>query len=443
MTTAKHTDSQAYIPPVLETLVTEASRCVACGLCLPHCPTYHLTGSEADSPRGRIAMINGVATGRIPANARFIEHIDRCLTCRACEAVCPNHVAYGQLVDNARAMIAMMPATSGNPADKIQATVRKSWLRIFLEREFILKPWRFDTLRPLLHFYQHSGLQQWVRKRGLLARSPLARLEMQIPPRINARLPVRAASPRTIYPATGSTLRGEVGLFLGCVARLADTETTDSAILVLNRLGYTVHIPPDQTCCGALHNHSGDKSSATRLAQQNIAAFPHPGLQAIISTASGCGAQLAEYPLFPGPENKLFATKATDILAFLAQTGGWEELDIKPLPHTVAVHEPCTLRNVLRGAAHAYTVLSHIPDVRLEPLAGNARCCGAAGTYFLDQPEMSADLLNDKIASAGKSNARYLATANIGCALHIASGLNAVQSGMEVLHPVTLIARQL
>lgn len=389
-------------------------------------------------------MINGVAAGRIPANARFIEHIDRCLTCRACEAVCPNHVAYGKLVDDARAMITTMPVASAGTAGKTHHVVRKSGLRIFLEREFILKPWRFDTLRPLLHFYQRSGLQKWVRKSGLLARSPLARLEMQIPSRNDARLPASTTTTwQAIYPATGSTLRGEVGLFLGCVARLADTETTHAAIRVLNRLGYTVHIPPDQTCCGALHSHSGDRLSATRLAQQNIAAFHHSGLQAIISTASGCGAQLAEYPSSPDPENKSFAAKAIDILAFLAQTDGWEKLDIKPFPHTVAVHEPCTLRNVLRGAAHSYTVLSHIPDIRLEPLAGNARCCGAAGTYFLDQPEMSAALLSDKIASAGKSDARYLATANIGCSLHIASGLNAIQSGMEVLHPVTLIARQL
>lgn len=391
-------------------------------------------------------MINGVATGHLPVNARFIEHIDRCLTCRACEAVCPNHIAYGQLIDDARAMIATLPPTSAGTLGATKTGVRKSWLRIFLERELILKPWRFDRLHPLLRFYQRSGLQQWVRRNGVLSQSPLARLERQIPSRNDASLTEKTGATsgwRTLYPATG-TLHGEVGLFLGCIARLADTETIHATIRVLNRLGYTVHIPPAQTCCGALHRHSGDIPSATQLAQQNIAAFTHPGLQAIITTASGCGAQLAEYHLFPALEAALFAAKVTDIHAFLATASGWEELDIRPLPHTIVVHEPCTLRNVLRGTAHVYTILGRIPEARLEPLAGNTRCCGAAGTYFLDQPDMSAALLHDKMTSASRSsNARYLATANIGCSLHIGSGLRAVQPGMEVLHPVTLLARQL
>jgi len=414
-------------------LLAEANHCVACGLCLPHCPTYRITLSEADSPRGRIALISGVASGRIPMNARFALHMDRCLTCRACEAVCPNHVAYGRLVDSARAT--MTQSSSARPGQ--DTGMQKSALRALAEKEFIAKPARFDTLRPLLRFYQTSGLQAWVRKSGLLGKTKFAVLEAQLPLIDTPCLAPNktAASWQTIYPTNGNA-RGEVGLFLGCVARLADVTTLNAAIFVLNRLGYTVHVPPAQTCCGALHRHGGDLHTATRLAQANMAAFAGLNLHTIISTASGCGVQLAEAPFD-------FSAKVVDISAFLQQTEGWNDVKISPLPHKIAVHEPCSLRNVLRGAAHPYALLARIPGACIAPLAGNDQCCGAAGTYFLDQPEMAKALLDDKMMAVNESGGHYLATANIGCALHLASALRQAGSKIEVLHPVTLLARQM
>ena len=448
----------ADLPPDFSagSLLAEANRCVACGLCLPHCPTYRKTLSEADSPRGRIALMSGVASGRIPMNERFALHIDRCLTCRTCEAVCPNHVAYGQLVGGARAMLAA-------------GASRKHWLRGLMEREFIAKPARFDKLRPLLRFYQQSGLQGLLRKSGLLGKTGLAALEAQLPaiplslalsPRGEGTLtPSPAGRERVgerghwqaLYPATGKP-RGEVGLFLGCIARLADAATLNAAIFVLNRLGYTVHLPPAQTCCGALHQHGGDTQTAALLAQQNLTAFDGLKLQAIISTASGCGAQLAEYPTYRAQEMPAkqaasgFSAKVMDISAFLATAEGWDDVNIAPLSnqgaHKIAVHEPCSLRNVLRGAAHPYALLARIPDAQIVALAGNDQCCGAAGTYFLDQPEMAKALLDDKMVALNHSGARYLVSSNVGCALHLASGLRQAGLAIEVLHPVTLLARQ-
>ena len=452
------------LPPdfSLDSLIAEANRCVACGLCLPHCPTYRVTQSEADSPRGRIALMSGVAGGRIPMNERFALHIDRCLTCRACESVCPNHVRFGQLIDGTRAMMASSSIPLGGST---QAS--KSWFRRWVEREIIGKPARIDALRPLLRFYQRSGMQKLLRKSGLLGKTKLILLETQLP-RIDKpySLPGRpnfAGSWQAVYPTTGQP-RGEVGLFLGCVARLTDTATLNATIVVLNQLGYTVHVPPAQTCCGALHQHSGDKQTAAQLAHRNISAFDGLNLEAIISTASGCGVQLTEYSTLPpsprskesapelevgnasgggAPASKRFSAKVMDISAFLAVAEGWDEIKLAPLTYKISVHEPCSLRNVLRGSASSYALLARIPGAQIAPLTGNDQCCGAAGTYFLDQPEMAKVLLHDKITAISASGARYLATSNVGCAMHIASALREAGSEIEVLHPVTLIARQM
>lgn len=428
----------------------EASQCVACGLCVPHCPSYRVTLSEADSPRGRIALMSGVAAGRIPMNARFALHMDRCLTCRACEAVCPNHVRFGELIDDAREMISSLPLEFGgnNPGARVSS------FRKWVERELIAKPSRIDALRPLLRFYQRSGLQKWVRKSGLLGKTKLALLEAQIPFIDQPRL----SSWSVVYPAVGKP-RGEVGLFLGCVARVADATTLDAALFVLNQLGYVVHVPTGQTCCGALHQHRGDMDAAAQLERQNVEAFAGLDLGAIITTASGCGAQLSEYSSFSGSQRTTRAPavssqaggetirrsppKVLDISEFLAEAEGWEDARFQPLPHKILVHEPCTLRNVLRASTYAYKLLERIPQAQVVPLAGNDQCCGAAGTYFLDQPEISAALLEDKVTALKAGQACYLATSNVGCALHIAAGLRRPGLGIEVIHPVTLIARQM
>jgi glycolate oxidase iron-sulfur subunit len=327
-----------------------------------------------------------------------------------------------------------------------------------VERELIAQPSRIDALRPLLRFYQRSGLQKWVRKSDLLGKTKLALLEAQVPFIDQP----GSSSWSVVYPAAGKP-RGEVGLFLGCVARVADATTLDATLFVLNQLGYTVHVPSAQTCCGALHQHRGDVDAADQLEHQNVQAFAglDAGLDlgAIITTASGCGAQLSEYSSFPdwqrttrapavGPQTGSETTRRSppkflDISEFLAGTEGWEDVRLQPLPYKILVHEPCTLRNVLRASAYAYKLLERIPQAQVAPLAGNDRCCGAAGTYFLDQSEISAALLEDKVTALKAEHARYLATSNVGCALHIAAGLRQAGLGIEVIHPVTLIARQM
>jgi glycolate oxidase iron-sulfur subunit len=394
-------------------------------------------------------------------NTRFTAHIDSCLTCRSCEAVCPNKVSFGQLIDGTRAMMESFPVDSA----ELRPARKKSRFRRWMERELIAQPSRIDELRSLARFYQKSGLQKWLRQSGLLGKAQLALLEAQLP---DIGIPAGGGrSWRAVYPSEGKP-RGEVGLYLGCVARLTDVETINAAIFVLNRLGYTVHVPQRQTCCGALHRHGGDQRVAGQLAHQNMGAFNELDLDGIISMASGCGSQLSEYSMtlpvsapcdaqrvegklpLEAPDSsqaRSFKAKVFDIGEFLAAAEGWDGVSITPLPHIVAVHEPCSLRNVLRASRHVYALLKRIPEVRIVPLMGNEQCCGAAGTYFLDQPEMAQALLRDKLDAVEASGARYIATSNIGCSMHIASGLRTeihdAASEIEVLHPVTLLARQM
>jgi len=390
-------------------LIAEAERCVACGLCLPYCPTYRLTQSEADSPRGRIHLASAVAQGKLPASPRFIEHIDRCLSCRACERACPNGVRYGLLADGARDLIA-------------QAVPRPWRHRLVQQVAGRILGSRILTAAAgwILRLIQLTGLRQLARLvPGLQA--------------MNALLPSVPAQQRwrECYPAT--TPRGEVCLFLGCVSDMLDTDTLRAAVFVLNRLGYTVHVPPQQTCCGALSRSAGNEAQADALVARNAAAFSrHAGLP-LLSVASGCGASLHDYLERP----------IQDISTFLAQADGWEAAAIAPMDGPILVQDPCTLRNVLRQPQPVYELLRRIPAAQVLPLAGNGQCCGGAGAYMLTQPVLARQLRDYKITACREAGGTLLATSNIGCALHIAAGLREAGMAVEVAHPVLILARQM
>ena len=406
-------------PVSVPDLSAVAARCVACGLCLPHCPTYRKTLNEADSPRGRIALMQGVLEHSIPPNERFLAHIDSCLACRACENVCPNNVAYGRLIAGVRGLVEKSRRRS----------LWQGWLRHVLIDGVATKSAVLRLLGGVLRLGQAAGLRTLARKSVWLKQSAWGRVAGRLP-----RLKPQPAW-QAVYPATGRE-RGEVGLFLGCVARAADSDTLSAAIFVLNRLGYTVHVPPRQACCGALHASLGEPEKAHLFEQRNLQAFSDLKLAAVIVTASGCGAALKDYP-------QVFSDKVQDISEFLATADGWEDLEIAPLAEKVALHEPCLMRNVLHCQDKPYDLLRRIPGATVLPLAGNDQCCGGAGAYFLTQPGMAATLLADKMEAAGASGAKFIATSNVGCAIHLAAGLSDAGLRIGVLHPVTLIARQM
>lgn len=406
------------IHPQTARLKEEADRCVACGLCVPHCPTYRKTFNEADSPRGRIFMMAALLEQRLPLSPEVLHHLDLCLSCRACENACPSKVHYGLLADGVRTW--MEPLR--------QRTAGQERMRRLLFNA-VLKPGWLRSAGWLMRAYQKSGLQGLTRKSGMLDALGLERADAQLPTL------QKAQTLQGMHAANGIP-RGTVGLFLGCVAQLTDAPTLNSAIFILNRLGYSVDAPHAQTCCGALHQHNGDIGTAQALAQENRQAFSVPGIQAILHAASGCGATLAE-------QDPPLSLPLLDISSFLSQSPGWEHIQVSPLGETIAVHEPCSSRNVLHDQNAAYRLLQRIPGITLMPLAGNDQCCGAAGSYALSQPEMADLLLRDKIEAIKGSGARIIATSNPGCAMHLAAGLRAEGLVVEVLHPVHLVARQM
>jgi len=401
--------------PLPNPKLAATDRCVMCGMCLPHCPTYGKTRNEADSPRGRIALMQGLNSGRLAVDEHLLAHLDGCLACRACESVCPSGVPYGELIDAVREEL--------NDARPAGAGAR-------LGQEFIDSRRLRRVTTKALRFYQASGLQRLARASGVLRATGLARAEALLPRIDTADLQARGEGPT-------------VALFTGCASEVFDRRTLADTLTVLAALGYRVEIPAAQACCGAIDRHAGRSSRADDLMQRNLAAFDAP-YQAIIGTASGCTAQLAEYDRAGDDERgPSFAGRVVDVSRFLAQALAGRELNLAPLQARVAIHAPCSLTHVLKAAAWPRRLLEHIPGLELLDLPDNARCCGAAGSYMLTQPDMADQLREDKLAHLRNLRPDILVTSNIGCALHLRAGLEAEGMEIEVLHPVSLVARQM
>ena len=392
-----------------------------CGLCLPHCPTYRLTQDENESPRGRISLMRAVAAGELDASAALGAHIGRCLSCRACERVCPSGVRYGRLLAAGRAVLRdRRPARGWRHALTALGLMvaTRAPLRRFAGR--------------LLRLFRRSGGARLARATAL-RRSRLLLLEAAVPPLS----PAHAWKPD--YPAAGPS-RGRVALFLGCVAREIDAATIDAAIRTLTRLGFDVAVPPTQTCCGALHRDGGDCARADELLAQNAAAFASGGSGTLLTLVSGCGAALADATAGPGPQ---LTVTVRDISEFLATVELPAAVELAPLAFDVAVQDPCTLRNVLRAEHGVYRLLERIPGIRLTALAENQLCCGGAGAYPLREPQLAERLRAAKLDHLVQLQPDLLVSANLGCALHLRAGLAGRGRSIEIVHPIVLFERQL
>lgn len=363
--------------------------------------------------------MKALVTGDLPLTPKLQQHLDNCLLCRACESKCPSGVNYGALMDATRTELA--------PPASTKTTF------VSLDQLATDRPQRARLSRGLA-LLEASGLRTLGRGLGITKLLGVDRLE-QLAPKMHALHPWQ-----NYYPAVNEK-RGDVALFTGCFTELFDQQTLDAAIKVLTHLGYGVFVPATQTCCGALHWHKGDGERARQLAEQNRAAFADLNIFAIISTASGCGAHLGEYGRVLSDEAA--ALPVRDINRFLNEIKWPTSIKLTPLPQRAAVHDPCSLVNVLKGAQHPYQLLTKIPQLEVTPLPGNNRCCGAAGSYMLDHPAMADSLRDDKIAALLELKPDLLVTSNIGCAMHLAAGARRAGLKLEVVHPVALLARQM
>lgn len=380
----------------------ELSACVQCGLCLPHCPTFRLTGLETASPRGRLAAMSAVAAGVVELDADFEEAMSFCLNCRACEAVCPSLVPYGRAMEGARAEVAAQ-------RPNVLRKARHFALGRLLPNRRLM---RLVTL--LISVIQRLRLQRLLPK---LLRSGFDGL-------------------RPIRPRRSAGLRiagnlGRVGLLRGCLMDSWFGEVNRAAEVLLTRAGYEVIAPAGQTCCGALAAHDGAMPEAIRLARENVEAFA--GFDLVVATAAGCSAHLREYDQFGDGETLAGnARDITEVVAGLIETGHLPRLDRNR--GDVAVQDPCHLRHAQRVIAAPRTILAAAGYTPIE-IDPDGLCCGAAGIYSLLRPAAAAELGRRKADQVRASGVTLVASANPGCELQLRSQLGATH---RVAHPIEL-----
>ncbi|WP_329741267.1 (Fe-S)-binding protein [Dyella sp. A6] len=383
-------------------IATLADQCVQCGLCLPACPTYALDASEAESPRGRIALAAALARGQVSPTPALREHLDHCLGCMACERVCPAKVDYGELLTATRALLGPSPRRPGR----------------------LISLLRHPRALRLLHRLLPPRARDWLRH--LLPERSAARTALDLLP---------TSSPAAVMtssrePSSASDA-DTIGLFPGCVASVEDAEAQQAARELLRAAGYRVFVLP-AFCCGALDLHGGEVAAAERAAIAVREAWQASGARHLVTITPGCLGTLRR--ALPG-------VAVDDPFSLLALRA--DRLHFRPLSQSVAIHMPCTQVNVARNDEALMQLLRRIPDLDLARVGGPPYCCGAAGSHVLEFPER-ADILRDALLDRVSALApERLLSSNIGCRLHLAAGMRVRGDHWPLQHPLTLLARQL
>ncbi len=405
--------------------IPELYQCVHCGLCLNHCPTYRVTSLEPESPRGRIHLVRAAAEGRIEPNERFGDHLYLCLMCRACETACPSGVQFGRIAEAAREVL-------GPPGTPLARTIAK-----FAFTQLLPSPRRLRIVFSLLRLYQRSGLQRVIRR---LLPHRLREMEAMLPP-----VPARFFMPEAeVLPAVGAR-RARVAVLSGCVMSVLFGDINEATVRVLRRNGCEVVIPKAQGCCGALNIHNGETTMAKVMARRNIDAFLEAQVDAVIVNAAGCGAAMKEYgyllrddPAYAEKAQR-FAKLVKDASEFLAALG-----PVKPdgrMEMVVTYQDPCHLAHGQRVRAQPRALLAAIPGLRLVEMPGSDRCCGSAGIYNMTHPEMSQEVLREKMGSIAQTGAEAVVAPNPGCMLQLQYGARRYGPPVRVFHLIDLLDR--
>jgi glycolate oxidase iron-sulfur subunit len=400
--------------------------CIHCGLCLSSCPTYLETGNENDSPRGRIYLMRAVQDGRLALGETPVHHIDLCLGCRACEAVCPSGVQYGDLLEHTR--------------DHIERHHRRSPFQTFLRRVAIEKVFPFPT-RMKLALLPARAIRA-LRLEKLLPK--FAREALALVPEDASEVKLPLVSPAM---APGGQRAGFVS---GCVMSVLFGNTNAASVRLLNRAGYEVVTPPEQGCCGALYAHSGQLELARECARHNIEVFERHHLSTIVINAAGCGSTLKEYGqlLRDDPQwaerARQFSARVKDLTEVLAAAKTSNDSALRT-PHSelgkVTYHDACHLAHPQRITKPPRELVRAVAGANYVELPESDVCCGSAGSYNLTEPAMAERLQRRKIENILKTGAQVVVTTNPGCLLQIRAGLAKAGSKVEALHIADFLDR--
>jgi glycolate oxidase iron-sulfur subunit len=408
------------IGPLAGPMADAVSACVHCGFCLPTCPTYVVLGEEMHSPRGRIVLMKEVLEGTLPL-AEATPYLDTCLGCLACVTACPSGVRYGDLIT---------PFRLETEAKRERSPTDRALRRVLVEtlpypRRFRAAAFAGRLARPLRRLMKG-------RVRSMMDALP-------------ASLPAAAPQPEVV-PAQGAR-RARVALLAGCAQRVLEPDINRAAVAVLARNGVEVVIPRDQTCCGALAAHTGVKAQAQAFARANLRAFGPSSraadVDAIVTTAAGCGSGLHEYPLWLRGEReegeaRALADLAVDVSVFLARLG----MSAPPAlarPLRVAYHDACHLAHAQHVTEEPRALLRQVPGLELVELPEPELCCGSAGTYSIEQPRVAAALGDRKVAHVQGARPDLVATGNIGCMNQLRTRLAARGVHVPVLHTLQVL----
>lgn len=396
-----------------------------CGMCLPHCPTYKETFLETASPRGRVALVRKFQEGELPASEKMLEYLSLCLDCQACASACPCGVNAGELVAQFR-------------CEKKEGEGLSAMEDLIL-RKLVPHPDRLEAATAPLRLYQRTGLQKVVRSLGVLKMfpPPLSRMEGLLPELPAA--PLRQTL-NEITPAVGQE-KGTAGFFLGCVMSLVFSEASLATVKLLSALGYRVITPKDQKCCGAPNMLGHDRQGLVKAASYNTELFEAHALDFVVTDCGGCGAELKKYGHhLKGREDATsFSAKVRDISEVLAGEAEALKPLLKPLPLKVTYHDPCHISHCQGIRSEPRALIKMIPGIDFRELPEADSCCGSAGTYNIEKPEMSDRVLNRKVANVHKTGAEYLVTGNPGCLLQLKKSLSESSPKVKVIHLTELL----
>jgi len=395
-------------------VIDAVQKCVHCGFCLPTCPTYDVLGQEMDSPRGRILLMKEVLEGNL-AVEQAAPHVDQCLGCLSCETNCPSGVPYGHLLSSYRSL----------KHDESPRTIGQR-IRETLVHQTVPYPNRFRLAAKLGKLATPISF--------LLPRflKPLLELIPETIPKHDA-LPERS-------PAIGEA-KGTVGMLAGCAQQVLSPEINRATISVLNKFGFDVVVPQNQSCCGGLDWHEGRVKSTRAMASKNFDLFGSD-VDAIITNAAGCSSAIHEYGTAFGGTTELesakaFSKRVVDISQFLVQ----QTLPAMRFEEAIKVgyHDACHLAHAQQIRTQPRQLIQHIENIELIPIHNSDLCCGSAGTYNLTQPKIANELGRQKAQTIIDSGCDIVTAGNIGCLIQVRKHLRDMGSNTRVLHTIELI----